>query len=38
MFGMTSGDTCVTILLTVYGLYCAWAVFCEHRWPKKGRL
>lgn len=34
MFGMTSGDTSVTILLTVYGCYCAWAKYCEHKWPK----
>lgn len=34
MFGMASGDTAMVILLTVYGLYCAWAKYCEHRWPK----
>lgn len=37
MLGMGSGDTAIVILLTVYGIYCGWAKFCEHRWPKKGR-
>jgi hypothetical protein len=34
MFGMTSSDTCITILLTVYGIYCGWAYYCKRRWPK----
>lgn len=35
MLGMGSQDTLLVILLTVYGLYCAWAKYCEHRWPIK---
>jgi hypothetical protein len=34
MFGMNSEDTAFVILLTVYGIYCAWAKYCEHRWQK----
>lgn len=30
-----SGEQALWAILGVtYGIYCAWAKYCEHRWPK----
>jgi hypothetical protein len=34
MCTMDGGQLGLVILLSVYGIYCGWAKFCEHRWPK----
>lgn len=34
MLGMSSEATAWVLILLIYGIYCGWAKYCEHRWPR----